>query len=220
VQHELRVFESTEELARAAAAFVAQRAQELSTRDTPFTFALSGGTSPWLMLEQLAKEPVAWDRTVIYQVDERSVPESSELRNLKHLRECLASTDATIEAMGVNDADLNEAARHYATLLPATFDLVHLGLGPDGHCASLIPNDPVLNVTDRLVATTGLYQDTHRMTLTYPALSRAQQILWLVSGADKQDALAKLLNGDTSIPAGRVEATASLVMADRAALRA
>jgi 6-phosphogluconolactonase len=218
VQHELQVFDSTEELARAAAAFVAERAQMVATRDTPFTFALSGGTSPWLMLEQLAKEPLDWDRTVIYQVDERAVPESSDLRNLKHLREGLRSTSATIEAMGVNDGDLNEAARRYAALLPATFDLIHLGLGPDGHCASLIPNDPVLDVTDRFVAMTGLYQDTHRMTLTYPALARTQQILWLVSGADKKEALAKLLKGDTSIPAGRVEAPASLIMADRTAL--
>ena len=102
-------------------------------------------------------------------------------------------------------------------MLPEHFDLVHLGLGPDGHTASLVPGDPVLSVTDRLVALTEPYQERVRMTLTYPGLARARQILWLITGADKKEPLAKLLAGYTSIPAGRVEAGASLVMADRAA---
>jgi 6-phosphogluconolactonase/glucosamine-6-phosphate isomerase/deaminase len=119
--------------------------------------------------------------------------------------------------MDVESEDLESATRRYADALPARFDLIHLGLGPDGHCASLIPNDPVLEVTDRLVAMSGPYQDSMRMTLTYPVLDAADQLLWLVSGEDKRDALARLLDGDTSIPAGRVEASASLVMCDRAA---
>jgi 6-phosphogluconolactonase len=219
VHHELQVFENVDALAHAAAQFTAQRAQLVRTRSDPFTFAVSGGKSPWLMLDELAQENVAWDHTVIYQVDERVVREDSDLRNLKHLRKCLAATSAPIEAMGVNDADLEEACRHYGELLPTNFDLVHLGMGPDGHCASLVPNDPVLAVVDRLVALSGPYQDSRRMTLTYPALARAQQLLWLVSGEDKREALAKLLKGDTSIPAGRVEAGASLIMADRTAIK-
>jgi 6-phosphogluconolactonase len=218
VHHEVRVYESVDELAKASATYVASQMRDLSARSGPFTFALSGGRSPWLMLAELAREKVAWDRTVIYQVDERVVPEDDDLRNLKHLREALAATDAPIEAMDVENPELEDAARSYAANLSARFDLIHLGLGPDGHCASLVPNDPVLEVTDRLVALSGPYQDTIRMTLTYPALGRADQLLWLVSGEDKRDALAKLLDGDTSIPAGRVEAGASLVMADRAAL--
>ncbi len=218
MHHELRVFDDVNALASAAAEYAAERARRIRTRRTPFTFAVSGGTSPWLMLSDLAHEEVRWDHTVIYQVDERVMPADSDLRNLKHLRASLAATTAPIEAMDVDDADLDEACRRYADELPATFDLVHLGLGPDGHCASLIPNDPVLDVTDRLVAMSGPYQDSRRMTLTYPALARAHQLLWLVSGADKRDALAKLLESDTSIPAGRVHAGSSLVLADRAAV--
>jgi 6-phosphogluconolactonase/glucosamine-6-phosphate isomerase/deaminase len=171
-----------------------------------------------MMLAQLAKESVDWERTTIYQVDERVVPDGDDLRNLTHLRAGLATTPVQIEAMDVDDSDLDAAADRYASILPARFNLVHLGLGPDGHCASLIPDDPVLEVTDRLVALSGLYQGTRRMTLTYPALARSDQLLWLVSGEDKREALAKLLNGDTSIPAGNVVAGASLIMADRAAL--
>lgn len=220
MKHQLRVFESVEELAKGSAAFVAQLHHDRNSSDDPFTFALSGGRSPWLMLSELSSDAIAWDRTTIYQVDERAVPEDDDLRNLKHIRTALGSTSATIEAMDVDNPDLETGAREYATRIPDFFDLIHLGLGPDGHCASLVPNDPVLNVTDRLVAISGPYQDTMRMTLTYPALARANQLLWLVSGEDKIDALAKLLDSDTSIPAGRVEAAASLVMADRAALPA
>jgi 6-phosphogluconolactonase len=218
VQHELRTFDDASALAHAAAAFVADRARDVASRDAPFTFALSGGKSPWAMFKTLAHDDVNWSHTRIYQVDERVVSESNVLRNLKSLRAALAGTNAPIDAMDVDAPDLEDACARYAALLPARFDLVHLGVGPDGHCASLVPDDPVLEVTDRLVALSGPYQDTRRMTLTYPALARADQILWLISGEDKRDALAKLLASDPSVPAGRVVAGASLVMADRAAL--
>jgi 6-phosphogluconolactonase len=218
VQHELRTFDDATALARAAAAYVADRARTVSTRNAPFTFALSGGKTPWAMFETLAHDDVDWSHTQIFQVDERVVPESNDLRNLKSLRTALAGTNAPVVPMDVDADDLNDACDRYAALLPDRFDLVHLGVGPDGHCASLIPGDPVLEVTDRLVALSGPYQDTERMTLTYPALARADQLLWLISGEDKRDALAKLLASDPSIPSGRVVAGASLVMADRAAL--
>lgn len=218
MRHDVRVYESAEELAAAAAVFVAQLSRGHDSMNHPFTFALSGGRSPWQMLAQLSRDEVAWDHTTIYQVDERVVPVDDDLRNLKHIREALRSTPVTVEAMDVDQPDLEEAARQYAEKIPERFALIHLGLGPDGHCASLVPNDPVLQVTDRLVSLSGPYQGTQRMTLTYPALDRADQLLWLVSGEDKVDALARLLDGDTSIPAGRVDASASLVMADRAAL--
>ncbi len=218
MQHELRVYDDLDALARAGASYVADRARDAAARAEPFNFAVSGGKSPWQMLNQLATRDVSWRDALVFQVDERVVPADSDERNLKHLRACLAPINAEIVAMDVNAADLDAAALRYAETLPAQFNLVHLGLGPDGHCASLVPHDSVLLVTDRLVATSGPYQGTVRMTLTYPALSRARQLLWLVSGADKCDALARLLDGDESIPAGRVEAAASLVLADRAAM--
>jgi 6-phosphogluconolactonase len=219
VRHELQIYETAEELATAAASFVASRVRDLEGRepDHRFTFALSGGKSPWLMFDQLAKLDVEWTATEIYQVDERVVPEDSDLRNLKSLRASLKGIDVTIFPMDVENDDLELATREYAAALPDRFDLIHLGVGPDGHCASLVPGDAVLEVTDRLVALSGPYQDTMRMTLTYPALERADQLLWLIAGEDKRDALAKLLAEDPTIPAGRVSAGASLIMADRAA---
>jgi 6-phosphogluconolactonase len=218
VQHELRTFDDPRALAQAAAAYVAERARACQARGADFTFALSGGKSPWAMFETLAHDDVDWGATRIYQVDERVVREDNDARNLKSLRAALAGTNATIEAMDVDADDLEVACWNYGALLPERFDLVHLGIGPDGHCASLVPGDPVLDLTDQLVALSGPYQDTLRMTLTYPALARADQLLWLISGEDKRDALAKLLASDPSIPAGRVVAGASLIMADRAAL--
>ncbi len=218
MRHELQVFGDAESLAAAAATYVANLSRADEIHNSVFTIAVSGGRSPWLMLSRLAQEDLPWGYWRVFQVDERVVAPDNDGRNLKHIEEALTATSVPILPMEVDDPDLAAAAEHYADLLPDTFDLVHLGLGPDGHCASLVPNDPVLNVTDRSVAVSGPYQGTMRLTLTFPALARTRQLLWLVSGEDKRDALAKLLAGDRSIPAGAVEAPASLVMADRAAM--
>jgi 6-phosphogluconolactonase len=220
MHHQLEALADPDAVARAGAAFVAARARDAVAARGSFTFAVSGGHTPWEMFAELASETVPWEQVVIYQVDERVAPPEDPDRNLAHLKKALGPAPAQVRAMPVNDSDLVAGAAAYGACLPARFDLVHLGLGPDGHTASLVPGDPVLSVSDRLVGLTQPYQGRVRMTLTYPALGRADQILWLITGPDKKVALAKLLAGDTSIPAGRVEAGASLVMCDQAATSA
>ncbi|HEY2312916.1 MAG TPA: 6-phosphogluconolactonase [Streptosporangiaceae bacterium] len=217
MQHELEVAPDAAAVAARAASYVAARARAAVSARGRFTFAVSGGHTPWAMFAELASEDVPWADIELFQVDERVAPAGDPDRNLTHLRESVGDVPARVHPMPVNDADLDAAAAAYAAVLPQRFDLVHLGLGPDGHTASLVPGDPVLKVTDALVAVTQPYQGHQRMTLTYPALTRADQLLWLVTGGDKREPLAKLLAGDESIPAGRVLATHSLVLADSAA---
>ena len=217
MKHELDVRPSPEAVAQAAAGYVAQRARAAVGQHGRFTFAVSGGHTPWAMFAELAALDVPWEHVTLYQVDERIAPDGDPDRNLTHLRRSLGDAKAAVVAMPVNDADTGAAASRYGAALPGQFDLVHLGLGPDGHTASLVPGDPVLSVRDRLVAVTRPYQGHRRMTLTYPAFTRAEQLLWLVTGDDKKEPLGKLLAGDESIPAGRVEAAHSLVLADAAA---
>ena len=217
MQHELEISPDPAAVARRAAAYVADRARTAVSEQGRFTFAVSGGKTPWAMFAELASEDMPWADTELFQVDERVAPEGDPDRNLTNLLASIKDAPARVHPMPVNDADLTAAAAAYATVLPQRFDLMHLGLGPDGHTASLVPGDPVLEVTDALVAVTQPYQGHPRMTLTYPALTRADQLLWLIAGADKRDPLAKLLAGDESIPAGRVLATSSLILADAAA---
>ncbi|HTV12255.1 MAG TPA: 6-phosphogluconolactonase [Acidimicrobiales bacterium] len=215
--HELVVAPDEEALSSRAAEFVAACARSAVSVRGKFTFAVSGGHTPWAMFANLVKDTLPWQVVQVFQVDERVAPDGAPERNLTHLREALGDAPAEVMAMPVTDADLEEAAARYAQVLPGTFDLVHLGLGPDGHTASLVPSDPVLDVADRLVAVTRPYQGHRRMTLTYPALERAAQTLWLVAGQDKREALAKLLAADPSIPAGRLRAQRSTILADVAA---
>ena len=172
------------------------------------------------MFHALSAYDLAWAEVALFQVDERVAPPGDAARNLTDLTRAFGGVPLSLHPMPVDDADLEVGARDYEGLLPDHLDLVHLGLGPDGHTASLIPGDPVLDEEDHLVALTGPYQGHRRMTLTYPALTRASQLLWLVTGADKRAALSRLLAGDQTIPAGRVNAGASIVMADAAALAA
>ena len=187
--------------------------------DGSFTIALSGGHTPWKMLAELPPDALGEPGTTIFQVDERIAPEGDPDRNLTHLHESLFEPALRrLLPMPVNDEDVDAAAQRYGAALPDSVDLVHLGLGPDGHTASLVPGDPVLGVTDRPVAITGgEYQGRHRMTLTYPTLQAAGRILFLVTGDDKRDALAKLRAGDDAIPAGPLAAKQGVIVADRAA---
>lgn len=185
-----------------------------------FGFAMSGGRSPWAMLALLGEsEQMPWAETELFQVDERIAAPGSEDRNLTHMVLGLSMEhQPALRPMPVTQRDLEAACREYESSLPDPLDLVHLGLGPDGHTASLVPGDEVLEVADRKVAlTAGAYQGHRRMTLTYPALAAARRILFLVTGAEKREPLAKLLAGDPSIPAGRVENDEIVVVADEAA---
>jgi 6-phosphogluconolactonase len=199
----------------------ARRGAELmadAVSDDARNLAVSGGRAPWRMFELLGERDLDWARVTIFQVDERIAPDGDPDRNLTHLRESLpAPALKRLRPMPVTDPDPEAAAARYAAELPEALDLVHLGLGPDGHTASLVPGDPVLEVSDQRVATTGEYQGRRRMTLTYPVLEAARQVLWLVTGADKADALAKLRAGDESIPAGRVRNANSILIAEQAA---
>ena len=200
--------------AEAAARRGAELIAEAAADKESFSLAVSGGHAPWRMFELLGEHDLDWPRIELFQVDERIAPEGDDDRNLTHLLASLpAEALPSVRAMQVGAEDLDAAAARYAKGLPESLDLVHLGLGPDGHTASLIPGDPVLEVRDRRVAVTGEYQGRRRMTLTYAALEAAQAVLWLVTGADKAEALAKLRAGDASIPAGRVHARDAVLLA-------
>jgi 6-phosphogluconolactonase len=225
---EILVFPNAETVAQRAAELVSEFARKSIAARGQFTFASSGGKTPWLMFEHLTKHVINWELVHLFQVDERVAPAGDTSRNWTHLQESLLSRVAmpsgNAHAIPV-EADTPElAATLYGQLLlrvagtPAVLDLIHLGLGPDGHTASLVPGDPILSVDDVDVAATNAYQGQRRVTLTFPMLNRARHILWVVAGSDKQEALGKLLVGDRSIPAGRVNGARSTVLADSAAI--
>jgi 6-phosphogluconolactonase len=217
-------------VARRAAAVVASAGRNAVVARGRFILAVSGGSTPWAMLRALAAEKLDWEEVHIFQVDERVAPAGHRERNLTRLQTSLLAyaplRPDRIHAMPVEAPDLEAGATQYARTLesvagsPAAIDLVHLGLGSDGHTASLIPGDPVLEVTDADVGLTGVYHGWRRMTLTYPILNRCRQVLWVVTGSDKAGMLARLAAGDPSIPAGRVRRDNALVITDPAAAAA
>jgi len=223
----IEVLADVDAVADEAAAIIATDARIAVAARGRFTLAVSGGHTPWVMLRALADKELPWDGVHVLQVDERVAPAEDRDRNLTHLRQSLLEhaplRPEQIHAMPVDARDLRAAVSTYAATLrdvagsPAVLDLVHLGLGPDGHTASLVPGDPVLDVNDAAVALAGPYQGRRRMTLTYPVLNHARRVLWVVTGDEKAEMLARLREGDRSIPAGRVRQDQALVLADRAA---
>lgn len=192
--------------------------------------AVSGGGTPWRMLDRLRSLDLPWQRTHVAQVDERVAPGGDPRRNLARLERLLVTDgplprDNLLE-MPVESGDLEVAAADYQQRLealagrPLVLDLVQLGLGIDGHTASLVPGDAVLEVANRDVALSGVYQGLPRMTLTLPALNRARQRLWLVTGSAKAARLQELLQGDlpSMSPARRVRRVDTVVVADAEAL--
>lgn len=221
------VLANEQAVAEAAADSIAAEARAAVAARGVFTFAVSGGRTPWLMLRSLAGRDVPWAGVHLWQVDERVAPDGDADRNLTHLRESLLAAvplaPAQVHAMPVSVPDLDAAVREYSAALraiagdPPVLDLVHLGLGLDGHTASLLPGDSSLDVTSADVALAGPYQGRRRMTLTFSLINRARRVLWVVTGADKAAMLRRLLNGDRTIPAARVCQDRALVLADRAA---
>ena len=217
---EIKILPDADAASRCAAEAVAAAGQDAVEARGEFDLAFSGGKTPWAMIGLLGDmEEMPWEEAHIFQVDERVAPPGDDARNLTHLVQMLSiDHQAALRPMPVTSRDLEIAAAEYEAHVPEQLDLIHLGLGPDGHTASLVPGDSVLEVDDRRVAMTGgAYQGHRRMTLTYPALSAARQILWLVLGQGARDAVSKLLAGDTSIPAGRVENDNMVLVADEAA---
>ena len=223
----IEIYTDADAVALEAAKLIAREARNAVAARHKFVMAVSGGKTPWIMLRDLAQEDVPWEHVHVFQVDERVAPEGDPDRNLTHLRESLLDhaplRPEQLHAMPVDATNLEAACSRYALTLneiagsPPLLDLVHLGLGPDGHTASLVPRDAVLDVKDADVALTGIYQKRRRMTLTYPIINRSRRVLWLATGAEKAGMLTRLQSGDVSIPAGRVSGNRAVVLADRAA---
>ena len=221
------VLPDADAVALRAAKFIADAARDAIAARGTFAFAVSGGRTPWQMLRVLGALAMPWESTHLFQVDERVAPHGGADRNLTHIAESLLShvtlAPGHLHPMPVEVLDLAAGGADYArdlaaiTGMPPVLDLVHLGLGPDGHTASLLPNDPVLEETRAAVALAGPYQGHRRMTLTFPVLDRARCVLWVVTGSEKVTMLARLAKGDRSIPAGRVNSERAVILADAAA---
>ena len=222
----IEVLADADAVAGKAATMIAAEARKTVAARGRFVMAVSGGQTPWVMLRALSREEAPWASMHIFQVDERVAPEGHADRNLTHLRQSLEHTPlppGQIYPMEVEIPDLHAAAANYAAELekiagvPPVLDLVHLGLGPDGHTASPIPTDPVLDIIDRDVAVTGVYHGRNRLTLTYPIINRAHLILWLVTGVEKVPMYKRLRAADKWIPAGSVLQDNAVLLADSAA---
>jgi 6-phosphogluconolactonase len=222
------IFPQAGDVAEAAAAYLAQQITTTLATKSTFSMAISGGRTPWEMLKILAKADLPWQRVNLFQVDERVAPDGHADRNLTQLFQAIAGTPMVTQLrifpMPVLAADLEEGCREYTQVIHEVtegkgLDLIHLGLGSDGHTASLVPEDGVMEVQDRLVACTqNTYQGRIRMTLTYPLLNSAKQLLWIVTGSEKQEMVKRLLQQDPSIPAGSIRQENALLLVDQAAI--
>ena len=221
----IEVGRTGDDVAATAAIHLVERARAAVSRHGTFCIALSGGRTPWKMLECLVELDLPWTAIHVFQTDEREAPDGDPDRNATRLAAILGDSglpDANLHLMPVAGGDLRRACETYALAIArharsGRLDLVHLGLGEDGHTASLAPGDPVLDVADRDVAVAGPYRGRRRMTLTRAAIDRAAERMWVVTGASKAAMLARLRGGDGTIPAGRVSRRDAIVFADEAA---
>jgi 6-phosphogluconolactonase len=212
------------DLARSAAELVLDDCVEtLATRSRGYVLALSGGRTPLLMFQALATLPMPWSRVHVFQVDERVAASGSDDRNFTHLTGCLLRLvdipAQNIHPMPVESKDLASACRSYEEELQqvtggSTPDLLQLGLGDDGHTASLAPGDPILEVADRGIWHVEKFNGLPRMSMTYPVINAAQRILWLVAGSSKAEMCRRLVAFDPTIPAGRVMPENAVLLVD------
>lgn len=215
----LETLPDAEAACRRAAELIAQTIRGATSGGARPAWAISGGSGVAPMFLALRGLDLPWSSVDTWQVDERVAPAGHPDRNrVLQSRSLPEPALAGVRWMPVEEDDLDAAADRYAATLPERFDVVHLGLGADGHTASLVPDDPVLDVTERDVAVTAPYEGRRRMTLTFPGLTRARSAVWLVTGSDKRTAVRALLAGDRSIPGGRVPVEDQILVADAAAL--
>lgn len=223
----IEVLQDAEAIAIRGASWVAGTLIRVAASRPRCVLAISGGRSPWPMFRRLAMDPaVPWDRVHILQVDERIAPDGDVDRNWTETQHVFGSVvpSENLHPMPVQSEDLEAAGEQYATLLDELTGgrglcVAHLGLGADGHTASLFPDDSILDVQARSVAVTSRpHAGRRRMSLTFPALSRAHHLLWQIQGSDKAIMLGRLIDGDVGIPAGRVRRDTALVLADAAAM--
>lgn len=224
---EIRTFQSAEEVAKEAARYIADRIRENIARKGHFTFAISGGRTPWEMIKELAQYDLPWESVFLFQVDERVAPDAHADRNLTQLFKAIEGSKLVLRLnvfpMRVNAVDIDEACEEYESHINrmtenGKFDLIHLGIGTDGHTASLIPGDPVLEIKNKGVAMTSTsYQGRQRMTLTYPMINQAEKILWIITGEEKAEMLNRLLHQDPEIPAGKISQNHAIVLTEEVA---
>ncbi|HSF52227.1 MAG TPA: 6-phosphogluconolactonase [Algoriphagus sp.] len=224
---EIRTFQTANVVAKEAASFIADRIRENLSKKGFFTMAISGGRTPWEMIKELAAEDLPWEKVYLFQVDERIAPDGHQDRNLTQLFNTIQGTRLmtrlNIFPMPVIAEDLDQACEEYADYIKTItetgkLDLIHLGMGADGHTASLIPGDEVLEVMDKNVAMTSTpYQGRNRMTLTYPLINQAEKILWIITGEEKAEMLERLLQQDPTIPAGRINQNNAIILTEECA---
>jgi 6-phosphogluconolactonase len=211
----IRILRAGPDLANVAADVIVQELNARIALRGHAAIAVSGGRTPWSVFERLSEAPVPWTAVDVFQVDERVAAPGSADRNLTGLDETLLDrVPARAHPMPVDAPDLEAAARRYATDLPPSLDVVHLGLGDDGHTASLVPLDPSVLIEDQLVAITDPYRGHRRMTLTRPAIDGAGLIVWIVSGSDKAEMVERLIAGDPLIPAGLISQERAVLVTD------
>lgn len=220
---EVRATATADGAAEVAADVVAAEAVAAIATRGRFVWAVSGGSTPARFLAALAgHDRVDWSAVHLFQVDERIAPSGPPDRNDTMIRERFVNRrpEVRYHPLPVEASDLSSALIDHLTDLerlagsPARLDLVQLGLGADGHTASLVPGDSVLHADDDL-AVTAAYQGTRRVTMTAPLLNRARQRLFLVTGAEKDEALGRLAERDPRIPGSMITTEGTMLVTDR-----